>query len=116
MRSFSVSFAIAALPTLMAIQPAAAQNFDDRWSIIPKAHAEPAPPEPDNSPDSQLRGVSAPDSTPFKSFSVVHKAGIPAVDQRECLAAKAGFSARGFVSLLRHHDIARDFQILASSH
>jgi rare lipoprotein A (peptidoglycan hydrolase) len=43
MRSFSVSFAIAALPTL-AIQPAAAQNFDDRWSIIPKARAEPAPP------------------------------------------------------------------------
>jgi rare lipoprotein A (peptidoglycan hydrolase) len=28
--------------------PASAQNFDDRWSIIPKAHAEPAPEEKDH--------------------------------------------------------------------
>jgi rare lipoprotein A (peptidoglycan hydrolase) len=49
MRSFPLSFAIAALPALMAMHPAAAQNFDDRWSIIPKAHADPAPPVPDNS-------------------------------------------------------------------
>src|ERR1700751_1722305 len=49
MRSYPVSFAIAALPALMATNPAAAQSFDDRWSIIPKAHADPAPPAPDNS-------------------------------------------------------------------
>jgi rare lipoprotein A (peptidoglycan hydrolase) len=37
--------AIAAVPAWLAIpvNPAAAQSFDDRWSIIPKAHAEPAP-------------------------------------------------------------------------
>jgi rare lipoprotein A len=26
--------------------PSAAQTFDERWSIVPKAHAEPAPPAP----------------------------------------------------------------------
>jgi rare lipoprotein A (peptidoglycan hydrolase) len=37
--------AIATVPAWMAIHadPAAAQSFNDRWSIIPKAHAEPAP-------------------------------------------------------------------------
>jgi rare lipoprotein A len=50
MRSFLASFAIAALPALMAIHPAAAQSFDDRWSIVPKAHADPATAAPDNSP------------------------------------------------------------------
>jgi len=29
------------------VNSAAAQDFNDRWSIIPKAHAEPAPEEPD---------------------------------------------------------------------
>jgi rare lipoprotein A len=28
------------------VDPAAAQNFNERWSIIPKAHAEPAPEAP----------------------------------------------------------------------
>ncbi|WP_247458347.1 septal ring lytic transglycosylase RlpA family protein [Bradyrhizobium sp. 153] len=37
--------AIATIPAWMTIcsTPAVAQSFDDRWSIIPKAHAEPAP-------------------------------------------------------------------------
>uniref|UniRef100_UPI003518CAB4 septal ring lytic transglycosylase RlpA family protein n=2 Tax=Bradyrhizobium japonicum TaxID=375 RepID=UPI003518CAB4 len=37
--------AIATIPAWMAIYstPAVGQNFDDRWSIIPRAHAEPAP-------------------------------------------------------------------------
>src|SRR5947199_6972844 len=40
--------AIATVPAWLAIHanPAAAQNFNDRWSVIPKAHAEPAPEEP----------------------------------------------------------------------
>jgi len=43
--------AIAAVLAWLAIQvnPAAAQSFDDRWSIIPKAHAEPAPEAPNDS-------------------------------------------------------------------
>ena len=43
---------IAMVSALMALtaSPAAAQTFDDRWSIIPKAHAEPNP-----SPDDQNR-------------------------------------------------------------
>jgi len=37
---------------------AAAQSFDDRWSIIPKAHAEPAP-EPPNVDDQNLQAPPA---------------------------------------------------------
>ena len=38
--------AIATVPAWMCLHagPAAAQTFDERWSIIPNAHAEPAPP------------------------------------------------------------------------
>ena len=47
--------AIAAVPAWLAVQTssAAAQSFDDRWSIIPKAHAEPAPEPPSDSKDVQ---------------------------------------------------------------
>lgn len=40
---------IAMLSALIAMQvtPAAAQSFEDRWSVIPKAHAEEHPPSPD---------------------------------------------------------------------
>jgi peptidoglycan lytic transglycosylase len=50
MRFFSRIVAIATVPALIAIHvdTAAAQTFDDRWSIIPKAHAEPAPERPGN--------------------------------------------------------------------
>jgi peptidoglycan lytic transglycosylase len=43
--------AVATVPAWLAlhVNTAAAQNFDDRWSIIPKAHAEPAPEAPDSS-------------------------------------------------------------------
>ena len=37
---------------------AAAQSFDDRWSIIPKAHAEPTP-EPPNVDDQNLQAPPA---------------------------------------------------------
>ena len=48
MRPFSRIVAIATIPAWMGIHvdPAAAQTFDERWSIIPKAHAEPAPEAP----------------------------------------------------------------------
>jgi peptidoglycan lytic transglycosylase len=45
MRLLSRMIAIATVTAWMAIHanPVGAQTFDDRWSIIPKAHAEPAP-------------------------------------------------------------------------
>ncbi len=48
MRLFSTIVAIATVPVWIGIHvdPAAAQTFDERWSIIPKAHAEPAPEPP----------------------------------------------------------------------
>jgi rare lipoprotein A len=44
--------AIATLPAwiLLHVTPAAAQTFDERWSIIPNAHAEPAPAPPPAEP------------------------------------------------------------------
>jgi rare lipoprotein A (peptidoglycan hydrolase) len=54
--------AIAAVPALLGVQvnSAAAQSFDDRWSIIPKAHAEPAPEPPQESkPNLQEQPVAA---------------------------------------------------------
>jgi rare lipoprotein A len=51
---------VVAIATILAwsgtsVNSAVAQDFNDRWSIIPKAHAEPAPEAPDqtkqNSPD-----------------------------------------------------------------
>ncbi len=46
MHPFSRIVAIATVPAWfgMYVNPAAAQSFNERWSIIPKAHAEPAPP------------------------------------------------------------------------
>jgi rare lipoprotein A len=32
-----------AIFVMLAVNPAASQSFDERWSIVPKAHAEPAP-------------------------------------------------------------------------
>jgi hypothetical protein len=48
MRLFSRIVAIATVPAWMGIHVsrAAAQSFDERWPIIPKAHAEPAPVAP----------------------------------------------------------------------
>jgi rare lipoprotein A len=48
--------AIATVPAWMLLHtgPAAAQTFDERWSIIPNAHAEPAPATPEEEkPDVQ---------------------------------------------------------------
>lgn len=53
--------AIAAIPVslILSANAAVAQDFNDRWSIIPKAHAEPAPEPPAQNPP-----VSAPDVSP----------------------------------------------------
>lgn len=56
--------AIAAIPAWLAISAnaAVAQDFNDRWSIIPKAHAEPAPPPPDQ--NAQPPAVNPPTPSP----------------------------------------------------
>ena len=47
-----IVIAIATVPAWMSLHvaPAAAQTFDERWSIIPNAHAEPASPTPHAEP------------------------------------------------------------------
>ena len=55
---------VATVPAWLAlhVNTAAAQNFDDRWSIIPKAHAEPAPEAPDASKQAPKKPQSPKDS------------------------------------------------------
>jgi rare lipoprotein A len=56
--------------------PAAAQDFVDRWSIIPKAHADPAPEQPaQTTPDSQTQPPSS--EKPSVSSSEEHSAAGP---------------------------------------
>ena len=52
MRQLSRIITIATVPAWMCLHvgPAAAQTFEERWSIIPKAHAEPAPETPHAEP------------------------------------------------------------------
>lgn len=65
MRLLSRMIAIATLPTLMAIQatPAVAQSFDDRWSIIPKAHAVPERPDQTKKDEPQAHPPSGQEPT-----------------------------------------------------
>jgi peptidoglycan lytic transglycosylase len=62
MRMFSKLVAIATVSASLGfyVNPAAAQNFEDRWSIIPKAHADPAPAPPDQTkPEPQAQPPSS---------------------------------------------------------
>jgi rare lipoprotein A (peptidoglycan hydrolase) len=68
MRFLSRIVAIATVPVWIGIyvDPAGAQTFDERWSIIPKAHAEPAPEAPrqtNRDPNTQAPPVGAPTRT-----------------------------------------------------
>ena len=60
------SILIPVVAALMAMHaaPALAQDFNDRWSIIPKAHAE-TPPRTDNQnkPEPQTQPPASPDET-----------------------------------------------------
>jgi rare lipoprotein A (peptidoglycan hydrolase) len=54
--SFEASMRITSIATLsaliaMQITPVAAQSFEDRWSVIPKAHAEEPPVQPSRQAD-----------------------------------------------------------------
>jgi rare lipoprotein A len=49
----AISIAIVTAFIAIHVSPATAQNFDERWSIIPKAHAEPPAKTDDQAPQSQ---------------------------------------------------------------
>ena len=65
-----------------AMQPASAQTFEERWSPIPKAHAEPTPPPPANS-QSETNEQAAP-TPPFGDTprAEIGKAGSKASSRR----------------------------------
>jgi rare lipoprotein A len=56
MRALLRVVAIATIPAWLgtSVNSAAAQDFNDRWSIIPKAQAEPAPEAPDQTKQNSL--------------------------------------------------------------
>ena len=69
MRTFSLFCAIATGCIALHAIPAAAQDFEHRWSIIPKAHADPLPPPaPDNTaaqpPSTNEPAASSEEHTP----------------------------------------------------
>jgi rare lipoprotein A (peptidoglycan hydrolase) len=77
MRPLLKIVAIATIPACLGVQvnSVAAQDlFNERWSIIPKAHAEPAPPAPDqhkpNSPE-QAPTPSSQDQVAARSYNRV---------------------------------------------
>jgi rare lipoprotein A (peptidoglycan hydrolase) len=68
--------AVAAALVAMCASPALAQDFDERWSIIPKAHAEPPPttndqnkPEPQIAPQPPREETRQPGHHASRSFS-----------------------------------------------
>ena len=68
-------FGIVAIATVQAwlcvhVDSAAAQTFDDRWSIIPKAHAEPAPEALDQTTQNPLEQPAEDRSAPRSSNRV----------------------------------------------
>ncbi|WP_375778694.1 septal ring lytic transglycosylase RlpA family protein [Bradyrhizobium sp. ma5] len=83
MRAFPkiVTLAAVSISAATFAYPAAAQTFDERWSIIPKAHADPAPAAPDQSKEYQKKQPinaekvrdgaedSPPTQTPSRTFS-----------------------------------------------
>ena len=80
MRPMFRVLAIAAVSTSLGAYAtaAAAQDFNDRWSIIPKAHAEPAPPEgpvesKQSTPEVQVEEQAQPpnDQSKLRSFNRV---------------------------------------------
>jgi|SRR3954447_3263714 len=76
MRLFSKILAVVTVPVWigMNLNPAAAQSFDDRWSIIPKAHAEPAPEAPvDTKPDAQTQPSIGAESAPSSRRRSEHR-------------------------------------------
>lgn len=66
MSLFPRLIAIGAIPAWLALSahPAVAQDFNDRWSIIPKAHAEPAPEPPVENSSAPPPAVDLPAQSP----------------------------------------------------
>jgi len=72
----------------MHCYPASAQNFDDRWSIIPKAHADPAPPEVRDD-QKQQQPMQAP--VEAQSGQLLDDAAPPKARRNKVFSGKASF-------------------------
>jgi rare lipoprotein A len=93
--SFSRLVAFAAIPAYFVLHtaPAAAQSFDDRWSIIPKAHAEPSPSAPETETQRFLRALPPLPAVDEPVPSTRDHAADPAPDQppKQAFSGKASF-------------------------
>lgn len=87
---------IAMVSSLLGLQvnPAIAQNFEDRWSIIPKAHAEQTPPEPDRytEPTSQIKSPT--DSHAQQQSPIAAEPARGSNERADIRSAKRSFSGK----------------------
>jgi rare lipoprotein A len=76
---------------------ASAQSFDDRWSVIPKAHAEQPPPDKPPAPASPEQTPPAPagqhQQSPTGADTSAGLADHPATQSRQTFFGKASFYA-----------------------
>lgn len=80
---------LAVTVVLFVAQPAIAETFDDRWSIIPKANAEPAPqPDVQSSPEP---AHEVPDANADRDRSLV--SGSVVRPQRKAFSGRASYYA-----------------------
>jgi rare lipoprotein A (peptidoglycan hydrolase) len=91
-----MSIAMLSALIAMLVTPAAAQSFDDRWSVIPKAHAEEHPPQPDTQanpgPPKQAPTDSyAPQSSSSATPTGVSKDHTAARSSKRSFTGKASF-------------------------
>jgi rare lipoprotein A (peptidoglycan hydrolase) len=110
-----LTIAIAASPAWMClhVDPAAAQTFDERWSIIPNAHAEPAPAAPEEkkpaapaqkslTPDDRTPAGAEEKKTDVQTRPLIGGDSVPGSDERSpARASKRVFF--GKVSYYSYH-------------
>ena len=99
--------AIATVPVWLGVHvnSAAAQNFNDRWSIIPKAHAEPAPEAIEQNP--LERPPTRVEPTRRSKERSASRASNPTYKYRKrAVLARPLRTARTYVALIRFPRIA----------
>ena len=95
MHALSQFFAVTLASACIAgyANPVAAQTFEERWSIIPKAHAEPAPQRPDQTNDTD-RGSQTQSPGPGKQIPRAANSSSGNSSEEHSRPAKRTFSGR----------------------
>jgi rare lipoprotein A (peptidoglycan hydrolase) len=102
----TMTIAASAAWMCLHVGPAAAQTFDERWSIIPNAHAEPAPAAPEEkkpaapaekspTPDDRTPAAAEEKKTDVQTRPLIGGDSVPGSDERSpARASKRVFSGK----------------------